>query len=506
MESDTGWGFMAWRGTLLGHFNSLFMPDPENISRDSATFLTLWSPGQYLIPGMISLSGVPLGVAIALTATSSLLLSLLGWIKLFKEYYPDSRIVIFGVLSIAAFRYSTLPFGIYNGGEILLQAATPWIVLGAFKVPYLSAVSAGLLAAALVFIAFLTKITGLIVAGSALMAGGVVALRRLRRVEPGTLGGAFGALVVAGAVWALFLSHGETQLSGGALSGGSTPESGLHWSILLPGALFSVVAPWVAGISWRDLLAWILWHPGRELIQQSGSVLALLMLPPAVSVASLVVLWQPNTAKESDLRILAFLYYGITIMIFVSLYYQAANIGYEERHFRSVGTLFFVGALIGAMGPNIPSWIKNIFLVLVGFLALYGLVSFSSRALAAADGHAVDRLSWTNQPIVDQSAIRYLQREYSHEGREALFVIPSSDIVVTMPLDARIILFEIDGARESRIATLRYKGRVPGHIYLLLQNRIADSAKGEALIRAFVDYNPQSWRRKTFSTSSVFVQ
>ncbi len=504
MESDTGWGFMAWRGTLLGHFNCLFVPDSENITRDTATFLTLWSPGQYLIPGIISLSGVPLGVAIALTATLCLLLSLLGWIKVFKEYYPDSRIVIFGVLSIAAFRYSTVPFGIYNGGEILLQAATPWIVLGAFKVPYLSAVSAGLLAAVLVFIAFLIKITGLIVAGSALMAGGLVALERLRKIERGMLGGAFGALIVIGVVYALFLSRGETQLSSGPLSGGPAP--GLHWSILLPGVLFSVVAPWVAGISWGDLLAWIFWHPGRELIQRGGWVLVWFMLPCAVSVASLVMLWQPKTQKESDLRIFVFWYYSIIVIIFAYLYYKGANIGYEERHFRSVGTLLFVAALVGAMGSNIPSWIRNIFLVLVGFMALYGLASFSSRALAAADWHAADRLSWTNQPLVDQSAIRYLQQEYSREGREALFVIPSPDIVVTMPLEARMIFLEIDSARESRIAALRYKGRVPGHVFVLLQNRIAESAKGQALLRAFIDYDPLRWTRRTFSYSSVFVQ
>jgi len=146
------------------------------------------------------------------------------------------------------------------------------------------------------------------------------------------------------------------------------------------------------------------------------------------------------------------------------------------------------------------------FVALVGLMSLYGLASFSSHALAMADGHSLDRTSWTNQPLVDQSAIRYLQEEYVHEGRDALFAIPSPILAVTMPLEARLIAVHIDFQRETEIAALRYRGRVPGHIFVLIQDRIADSTKGQALLRAFVDYNPQNWTRRRFSSSSIFIQ
>src|SRR5262245_43128796 len=77
---DPGWGFMAWRSYLEGApFNTILAPDPADITRDRADFLGYWTPGQYVIPGLITLVGVPLGVAITVTVFISLLSCLLGW-------------------------------------------------------------------------------------------------------------------------------------------------------------------------------------------------------------------------------------------------------------------------------------------------------------------------------------------------------------------------------------------------------------------------------------------
>jgi len=61
IQWDSAQGFLAWRGTLLGAVNCIIAPDRSNIARDTVSFLTWWSPGQYLVPGAISLLGLPLG-------------------------------------------------------------------------------------------------------------------------------------------------------------------------------------------------------------------------------------------------------------------------------------------------------------------------------------------------------------------------------------------------------------------------------------------------------------
>src|SRR5262249_30583776 len=52
MNRDAAVGFLALRSMFAGgSFNSISAPDPTNIANDVSTFLTLWSPGQYLVPG-----------------------------------------------------------------------------------------------------------------------------------------------------------------------------------------------------------------------------------------------------------------------------------------------------------------------------------------------------------------------------------------------------------------------------------------------------------------------
>ena len=95
----------------MGAPNCTVAPDPGNLSHDAFYFNAVWSPGQYLVPGLISLLGIPLGMAITLAVTLSLLACLLGWIVVLKQFVPESTALPL-VMLIGTFRFSTLPFGI----------------------------------------------------------------------------------------------------------------------------------------------------------------------------------------------------------------------------------------------------------------------------------------------------------------------------------------------------------------------------------------------------------
>jgi hypothetical protein len=114
---------------LLGAANSIIMANPANIAQDTVYFRGWYSPGQYLIPGAISLLGVPLGIAMTLTVTLSMLASLTGWSMVVRKFAPRTSLALLVTIFIGLFPYSTAAFEIYHGGEILLQAATPWLIL-----------------------------------------------------------------------------------------------------------------------------------------------------------------------------------------------------------------------------------------------------------------------------------------------------------------------------------------------------------------------------------------
>jgi len=488
---DSAHGFLAWRGTLLGAANSRIEVDPANIAHDYPYFLTFLSPGQYLVPGVISLLGVPLGIAITLTVTLSLLVCLTGWVMVVRAFAPRTNLALLVAVLIGSFHYSTHAFTTYHGGEILLQAATPWLVLTAYRVPEMDIGPAALLVVGAVFFAFFAKLTGLIVVAAALVAGSMVSLAFGRRITHGMIGGALGAVSALAIVYVTFLSRGSTAVS----------ET--NWSLPFNSIAFASLAPWVAGMSWEDPISLTYFFITNSYLTATVYLAAVVL--PALLVAGLVLFWRPQTTNEKKFRLFCLWFCGVVAAVFTLLFVHGALILLEERHLRSAGTLLFVCALMSALAAGTPGWTRGLFLALCVLMAVYGLGSFSYHELTTAKRQFLDRTSWTNQRIFDAAAIDFTREVYAREGRDALFVLPSYQLAVTFPVDARIIVIDLDYEPESKIAG-HYSGRVPGHVYVLMPNIIFDTDKGRALLSAFRDYAPSAWERKRFAEISVFFQ
>jgi hypothetical protein len=411
INSDSGHGFLAWRGTLVGAVNYIIYPDRANIARDSAGFLTYLSPGQYLVPGTISLLGVPLGIAMTLTVALSLLSSLIGWVMVVRAFAPRTSLATVVAVLIGSFHYSTYAFSTYHGGEILLQAATPWLILTAYRVPQIDLVPAAVLVAGAVLFAFFAKLTGLIIVAAALVASSLVGLKFSRRISNGMIGGALGALATLAVVYVTFLSRGWTAVSA------------TNWSLPFENIAFASLAPWVAGMSLADPIGLIYFALTNTYMATSTAYL-LVVVPAALLVAGLVLFWRPQTTDEKKFRLFCLWFYGVVAAVFILLFIHGALIELDERHFRSVGTLLFVCALMSALAAGTPRWARHLFLVLCALMAVYGVGSFSYHELTTAKGQSLDRASWTNQRMFDAAAIDFEREVYAREGRDALFVSP----------------------------------------------------------------------------------
>ena len=81
--SDSAVGLFALRRMLDGEaFNTITTPNPANIAHDVITFLTWWSPGQYLTPGVFIWLGSNYGVALSLTTLLASVIGIVGWSRL----------------------------------------------------------------------------------------------------------------------------------------------------------------------------------------------------------------------------------------------------------------------------------------------------------------------------------------------------------------------------------------------------------------------------------------
>jgi hypothetical protein len=507
LGQDPSQGVMEWRTLAAGGpMNSIITPDPADISRDRATLVTWWSPGQYLIPGIFTLLGIRLGTAFTITVGVSLLSCLLGWIHVAKHFALGPRTATLAVLFIATFRYSTLSFGIYNGGEILLQGITPWLILAGCRAPAMSALRAAGLVCLAIWIAFFAKLTGVMVASAALFAGAVEALIRLRRITAGMVGGAVGAILALGALYVAWFSRG------------TTPASGTGWSFRFGDVFFALAAPWGAGISWGDMLAALLRRSvlhgelatfdARAITGGDPSAITWFFLPPVLVFATVILKgWhlRANDANLSRLLMITACFYIVCAMAMSAIYLKGGDVNFEDRHLRSAGTLIFVCVL--AVVGRLPQ--KSVYRFTAGifcvFMALYGCISLAYRAWSTKQGE-IDHYSRTRQPIVDRQAIEFAKVAFAREGRDSVFVLPSAEIACVFLPGARILTNLIEFESEAVISARTYRGRVPGRLYVIMPTRIAQSVKGTLLLKEFIDYPLDAWERHSFGSSTVFVQ
>src|SRR6476469_6054610 len=116
---DPGWGFQVMRAMEHGApFNTLINPDPENISKNTATFLTWWSPGQYFIPHLFKfIFNINTGKAAAITSALFTLIGLFGYYLFFRRICFSKIISAVSIAFIASQQFFVVPFVFYNGGE-----------------------------------------------------------------------------------------------------------------------------------------------------------------------------------------------------------------------------------------------------------------------------------------------------------------------------------------------------------------------------------------------------
>lgn len=502
MSHDAGWGMQEWRTYIGGGtINTIISPDPADISRDHASLITWWSPGQYLIPGIVTLFGVRLGAALAITAGLSLLCCLLGWIYVAKHFELSPEVATLAVAFIATFRYSTLPFDVYNGGEILLQGLTPWLILAGCRVPLMSALWAAGLACLAILVAFFAKLTGLMVASGALLAGAVEGLVRLRRITAGMVAGAVGASLAFGALYVLWFSHG------------ATPASGTGWTFRADNVLFVLAGPWSAAVSWMDMLTSLLFSPRNPILHggpENGdlSVILWLLLPP-VLVFSAVILkgWRKPLRNEnlSRLLVITTCFCAFSVLALSAVFSHGGDVSLEERHLRAAGMLILVCVLAVTSRLARNSVMRIGVIVLCGFMSFYGSTAFAYRAWSTGRKQ-IDHYSRTRQPSVDESAIEFLRAAFAREGRDALFVLPSPDAACAFPASARILSNHVEFDTEASLAAQTYHGEVRGPLYVTMPTRVAQSAKAALVLKEFIDYPADAWQTYSVGGSTIFVQ
>jgi hypothetical protein len=495
MNADSSVGFLVLHSMFEGGaFNSLTEPDPANIANDVVTFLTLWSPGQYLVPGAFIWLGTSYGLALSLTALMATLIGVVGWIQVARSFAVSSFVLFIFALGLSSFSYVTLPFRIYTGGEVLLFAAAPWSLYAmrwaANKPPILS-LAISLLSVALLFF---VKLTGLIVFATNIGAISLYALVSQRRLSSSTI-----TMWVASAIGALcFMMFWVAR--------GSVAASGSRFTFSWFPIWFSLTGAAFSGTSALEFLGWFLGHPWVRIIPNFDWATTSLnyVLGP---LGLLLMVWVWFRLRYTRYRDMAVLLLTIILMYAIAvaaMWLRGAAIDFQERHFRYAGILFFL-LLLTAIDQWRVRFAKGLACVVVIVLGLYGLKSSATGAYAQMG--ASYPMSGIYRDIVSPSILEYMRSEIMrHNFQRPIAVVPSPSAAPAALSLPRVRIFRIFPQLPLEIFTRnRWAGRTE-KIFVVVPEEMLPNGKAEALLRSFTDYEFHDWRQMKLDGMIIYTQ
>ncbi len=481
IDWDSGIGLIVLRSMLEGGaFNILTVPDHADISRDLARFLSLWSPGQYIVPGAFVWLGTNYGLALSLTTLIAVLIGVIGWAQVARSFTVTPFVLILFVSGLVSFRFATFAFRTYHGGEILLFAAAPWALYAlrsAVDKPLLTCIAISLLAAALLFFA---KLTGLICFAANVLVISLLDVARKGRLTSSILGMWAGSAISA----LLFLIFWPARDWGPA-----SPSWLAIW--------FPIAGTALSGFSGQDLLYSLFVH-SSTLISFDPTVARDRFEYILGPLSLLFIIWIWVRLRDTRFRAMA-----ISLLAIMAIYttalmalYSLARTLYlfDERHLRYSGIIFFLLFLV-AMDQWRVTVAKSCALLVVSAFAVYGLISYTQGTLEFMGGRYYDALSGTSQRHAPRAVLEYLHSEVSkHKWRRPIAVLLSPSAAIALP-DFRVLVAD----------NLSKAGRTD-KIFVVVRENMLSNGAAETLLRTFPDYEFGSWSETRIDGMVVYSQ
>lgn len=493
MYSDSGWGFVGWyTQDRAASFNHSLSPDLADISREVEAFMSTWTPGQHLLPGLVERLGLSLGLSIIIVVAAFSVLGLWGWFALYRAFGFPLQATALALAIIACNRFFNLSFTNYSGGEVLLFGVAPWFILMAWRLRDLRwfAVLPLLVGTAVLVFA---KLSGIIV-GAAVVGGVAICGDRawLNRDTARKLAVAGVTIGLMGAIFYFaWYTRGVTAVSI------STPP---HPDGLLFYVSFGVGCLWSASLSLLDLGNYLFLNPGRQVLTSIDAV-AYAFFP--LAVATFAVTWVRLRATYGEYLRFAYSVSAAILVVFLITWMAGKSVSFDERHLRVPSLLLFIG-VVQAFTTSRSWLLRSSFAAIAGLACLYGVTSFVTRTWANSHYPMGDR--GFRQMSASAEAVAFIRTIdlAGPEAKRTLIFLPSPEIALEVR-HARSWSNQADFESLERLKAQVYRGRVD-RLYVFVQKRLLDNGKADAILRSFVDYPIDGWTMVPLGDLVCFYQ
>lgn len=492
MYSDSGWGFVGWyTQARASAFNHSLGPDLSDISREVEAFMSTWTPGQHLVPGLVEKLGMSLGLAIIVVVAVFSVIGLFGWFALYQAFGFPLQTTALALAIIACNRFFNLSFTNYSGGEVLLFGVAPWFILMVWRLRDLRwfAVVPLLVGTAVLVVA---KLSGIII-GAALVGGAAICGDKAWKWD--TVRKLVVAGVTIGLMGAIFYFAWYTRGVTAASISITVHPDGLLFYVSL-----GVSCLWSASLSLLDLGNYLFLNPGRQVLKSIDAV-AYAFVP--LAVATFAVTWIRLRNSYGEYLRFSYAISAAMLVVFVAIWMTGKSISLEERHFRVPSLLLFIGVVHAFTASR--SWLLRLaFAAVAGLACLYGLTSFVIRTEANSRYPMGDR--GFRQMGASAEAIAFIRTIdlAGPDWKKTLIFLPSPEIA----LEVRNVRSWANHADFESVEDLKaqvYRGRVD-RLYVFVQKKLLSNGKADAILRSFVDYPIDGWTMVPLGNLVCFYQ
>ena len=484
LSSDTATGLLAWNSWRAGGpWNCIAEPSSSNLDNDTFSWVSWWSPGQYVWLGPFLSLGLSLGCAILASAIIAAWVKSIGFYILLRTLGCGAPAAALATLVEAAGWNLYFSFGTYNGSEVLQAALLPWLLIGfaimrnraAWWIPGIA-----LFAFAAGFVKHAMFMSALAATGWLWWESNRARNAPWRRwLASGLLAGA-GLVVARLAVARWVVNGGPSPGTLGQTALGSLAAIGYPFL----GPLLSATG---AG-SVVGRLFFTLHLPSDEGWQRIGWLLALcipLWLWFYVRLHAL--------APVRPVARMTAMFLAVYIAVMLAMLLGGASVSIEDRHFRPAGMLLIaVAAVICTESTTLP---RRGRMVLVGILVMvmaFGLAATAQRivVLARMDRVSPSGITQSNLSRAAAGEIRRIDIVNGHLGQVFFF----SDSCMSLEANrSRVISTDAMNRPLDWFLRRTWDGRVR-RLVLVLPASWEGDPRTRALEACFRGYTPGEWR------------
>ena len=485
LVSDTATGLLAWKSWCAGGpWNCVLEPSPDDLTRDVPLWISWWSPGQYVWPGIFLSLSLPLGAALIASAVAASWIRSLGLLLFLRAVEVEPRPAALAAAVEAAGWQLFWSFGMYSGGETVQAAVVPWLFLA---VAHLRNQTRWWLLALppLLFGAAFAKLSAFIAGLAAVTWLWWEANRATKARWQHWLGSAaivaFAVLLARWAVNFWIIGTGPTPSGAGQVHHG--------WALALA---YPIIAPLSAATGAGSVI-------GRafailDWTQDGWHRIA----PWVVAVAPLCCLayaWVFRRCPSGPLRRLLLVVLTGYAAVMAVLYARGASVSLEDRHFRPAGMLLLAAvSVIACSASNLRRATRLFLFTTLAATAAYGLAAEAARARALARMARVSPAGLT-QPELTPAAAAELRRRDADRGPLGQIIFCASPQFALEVQHSRLIATDAGSRPLSWFEPRRWRGRVP-HLLLVLPVWWKGDPRLAAICACFPDYAAAEWSRK----------